>query len=258
MLFKENNNAGMKIVDLNSEKGEGISDTLKEAVEQNPEISNISIDKINKENTTMIEENNQVNIGPISAVKFLKDEVKVIDSPKIGSTIRPVLDSLLKFMNEVFFEGQPRYRSNIMLFDPKANTLRIKASDNMDGDDDETLTIDANAGVAGAALKSDSIVVADLTADHCFAYHPIHAWPELKSIFSIPIHDSEGTILGILNFDTNNRLQETRFKDELFKKHARLAAGIFAKIIQGEEQDKSTENKQNQHMQQQSRGIEAV
>jgi hypothetical protein len=76
---------------------------------------------------------------------------------------------------------------------------------NMNGDPDRNLKFKSNTGGAGNALQRDGIEVVNLSR-HDHPYYNIDStkvWKNMRSIFSIPIHDNELNIIGILNIDTD-------------------------------------------------------
>jgi hypothetical protein len=101
----------------------------------------------------------------------------------------------------------------------------------MDGDIDKNIQLESNTGVSGAALKANDIVTADLTTDERYAYNAAHVWSKMKSIFSIPIHNENGFILGLLNIDTDKTIEQTKFRNEQFRNYVRIASDIFGKIL---------------------------
>jgi hypothetical protein len=61
---------------------------------------------------------------------------------------------------------------------------------------------------------------------------PDRVWRELKSIISMPIHDSSQTRLGVLNIDSNKLIENSKFYDEDFKNAMHLATDALGKILE--------------------------
>jgi hypothetical protein len=61
---------------------------------------------------------------------------------------------------------------------------------------------------------------------------PDKVWKELKSIISMPIHDSDRNRLGVLNIDSDNKMDKTKFTDEHFKYTMGLAADAFGRLLE--------------------------
>jgi hypothetical protein len=235
VLFKEDNKAGIKILDSNSQELDEIKQAVQEKTRQNPEIGDkIKIDKIDKNNITSVQGNNQVIIKSPSSSSVMQVEsehIKVIYTPKITPSQKELLESLLMFMSKALFQERTKYRSNIMMFDQEDQKLKIFASYNMEGDIDKNIQIDSNAGVSGTALKSGDIVTVDLTLDEHYVYDPTRVWSKMKSIFSIPIYNEKALILGLLNIDTDKNIKQTKFRNENFRNYIRIASEIFGKIL---------------------------
>ena len=164
-------------------------------------------------------------------MQIANEQVNVIYTPKLEHGENELLESLLMFMNKMLFQERTRYISNIMLFDQKDQKLKIFASYNMDGDIDKNIQLESNAGVSGAALKANDIITADLTTDERYAYNATHVWSKMKSIFSIPIHNEDGFIMGLLNIDTDKTIKQTKFRNEQFRAYVRIASDIFGRIL---------------------------
>lgn len=58
---------------------------------------------------------------------------------------------------------------------------------------------------------------------------PDKVWKASNSIISVPIHDSNKNIIGVLNMDTNLYIDKTKFYDQDFKSAVWLAANGLGK-----------------------------
>ena len=226
VLFKEDNVAGLKLVKYWS----NAKANLNEAMKDNPDIK-IDIDKLVESNTYQVQENNRVVLGS-STIQISKNSVSIVHSPEIESH-KETIEMFLKFMTKSLMGEQLKYRSNVMLLDITDYTLKIEAHYNMDGDRDRNFKISAGAGGAGEALRRDNIEIVDLNR-HSHAYYNIDStkvWPEMRSLFSIPIHDSEQNILGVLNIDTNRNIVDTKFDDSHFQSCVGIASDILGRLL---------------------------
>jgi hypothetical protein len=61
---------------------------------------------------------------------------------------------------------------------------------------------------------------------------PDKVWKELKSIISMPIHDSIQTRFGVLNIECKKLIENSQFYDEDFKNAMNLAAESIGKILE--------------------------
>jgi hypothetical protein len=58
-------------------------------------------------------------------------------------------------------------------------------------------------------------------------------WSELKSIISMPIHDSSGEVkLGVLNIDSDQYIDKTKFYEADFKDTMGLAADALGMFLE--------------------------
>jgi hypothetical protein len=157
--------------------------------------------------------------------------VSVIISPSVSETDREILNAFLIFMIKALVGREQTYRANIMLLDPPDNRLKITAYYNMDGYVDRNIALPPNVGNAGESLQNDQEKIYDPRIMGRMKVDPDKIWMELKSIISMPIHDSQGAILGVLNIDSNKIPDQSKFLDEDFKIAMRLAADAFGRIL---------------------------
>jgi hypothetical protein len=119
-----------------------------------------------------------------------------------------------------------------MLLDPRDNLLKIAVHYNMDGFVDKNIALPPDMGCAGTALQKDSEALYDPRSMGSKGIDPDRVWKELKSIISMPIHDSMGARLGVLNIDCNRFLEDSGFYDEEFKNAMRIATDAFGKFLE--------------------------
>ena len=121
-----------------------------------------------------------------------------------------------------------------MMYDPKVKTLKIVASYRMEGYIDENLEFPVEDGAAGEAFREDKLVIVDLMLKNHADYKidPNTAWKEMRSIISIPIHDSDELIAGILNIDSNQFYTTAKFHEEELQRLLRLQTKIIGRIIE--------------------------
>jgi len=119
-----------------------------------------------------------------------------------------------------------------MTLDPRDNLLKIAAHYNMEGYKDQNISLPSNIGCAGHALTNDSEAFYDPRTMNGMGVDPDKVWKELKSIISMPIHDSDRNRLGVLNIDSDNKMDKTKFTDEHFKYTMGLAADAFGRLLE--------------------------
>jgi hypothetical protein len=125
---------------------------------------------------------------------------------------------------------QQTYRANIMFLDPRDNMLKIAVHYNME----RNISLPPNVGCSGTALQRDSEAFYDPRILGTMGIDQDRVWRELKSIISMPIHDSNGARLGVLNMDSDRPIENSGFYDEDFKGSMRLAADAFGKFLEKE------------------------
>jgi hypothetical protein len=229
VLFNENNRAGLKLVDVLAETKAGLAEALKN------EDTKIDVDNINENNVIPFKKEQSIAIGS-SVLQMNKNEtISIVRTPNIVEEDKQFLRLTLQFVVKSLLGKEGIYRANIMLLDPTSNKLKIEAHYNMDGYQDINIQLRPDEGCAGKALQEDSIRRVDLIVQTHAEYHvPSQTiWSEMKSIYSLPIHDTKGNILGLLNADTNQSLYDTRFvRDNDFDYCMRLASDVMGKYLE--------------------------
>jgi hypothetical protein len=202
ILFKENNRAGLKLIDVLPETKLRLSQGLEEEAVRN------NIAKIDERNVVSIGNEQSVTIGP-SVLQIGADQtVSIIHTPDIDEDDRRFLQLFLNLLVKSLLPMEGTYRANIMLLKTDSSTdsqrLRIEVHYNMDGYPDINIVLRPNEGGAAKALQKNAIQRVDLQIQTHEEYHVSSRslWQDMKSLYSLPIHDSRGYILGVLNVDS--------------------------------------------------------
>ncbi len=231
ILFNPNNKAGLQLINAKAEA----KNLLPEALKERPDIK-IETDKLDQSEVITVHEHERI-VLPTSTVLQLNEDrpASIIRTPKIEKPDKQILNSLLQLMVVSLVGGEQVYRSNIMLLDPGDNKLKIAARYNMDGYRDKNITLSSSSGGAGQALKFDITQRVDFntTPHQLMNIDPLQVWDKMKSLYALPIHDSEGAALGVLSIDTDNQLPNTRmYNDQDFDRAMNLAAESFGLILE--------------------------
>lgn len=228
IVFKEDNKHGFKLVDMLPQAKTNLTEALKEHKD-----IKISVDDLQEDNAVLVRESNRIAVGD-SLLQISSKDMGIIYTPRIKPELKPVLDLFLRFMVRSIFPDTPKYRANIMILDVVNNQLIIFSSYNMQDDKDQTLKISANTGGAGKAIEIDDIEPVDLNVYSHGRYriNPDLIWEKMKSLVSIPIHDSRDAIIGVLNIDCEQKLYDSGFLEDRFKQNLRLASSLVGQIIE--------------------------
>lgn len=153
--------------------------------------------------------------------------------PQFNLPLRPILArEYLGLMIRAWFRLRPEhYRANVMLWNPDWQILEMWASYGMDNGPVEELglTLYAGQGCAGQAFAHHRVVFVDLSVHRheSFGVNPLHVWPGMLSILSVPILRGQ-EIVGVLSIDSDLPLRESGFADpELFGDVSKYASMIF-------------------------------
>lgn len=228
ILFNPNNRAGLQLHTALSETKE----LFPKAQKHSSDIK-VDIDKIDEAHSITVERENRVAIGTSAMLQIDHDtSVSVINTPTVTEADREILKLLLHFIIIALVRNEQTYRANIMLLDPRDNLLKIAVHYNMDTHIDKNISLSPDMGCAGTALQSDSESLYDPRSQGLRGIPPDKVWKELKSIISMPIHDSNAARLGVLNIDSNKVTENSGFYDEDFKNAMRLATDIIGKFLE--------------------------
>ncbi len=231
VLFNPNNKAGLKLVESLSEA----KNVLPEALKQNADVI-IDPNKIAEANAITVEKLNRISIGSGTMLEVGEDNgISLIKTPKLSEKEKGVLESLLKFTVRAVIGKEQTYRANIMLLDPHDNLMKIAASYNMDEYEDKNISLKSGTGGAGKALRTSDIVKFDINYETHLStgVNPDEVWPELRSIFSIPVKDSSGSRLAVLSIDSDRNGKDTKwYGNTEFDNIMRLAADSFGKFLE--------------------------
>jgi hypothetical protein len=231
ILFNPNNKAGLQLINAKQEA----KALLPEALQNRPDIK-IETANLDKSDVITVKEHERVVLPSGGVLQLNEDKtVLVFRTPKVEESDRKVLNSLLQLLVISLVGGAQTYRSNIMLLDPGDNRLKIAARYNMDGYPDKNISLAADAGGAGVAFRQDRVNRLDLnvTPHQTLNVDPLAVWPGMKSIYSLPIHDSDNAILGVLSVDTDQLISTTRlYNDQNFDRSMILASESFGFILE--------------------------
>lgn len=172
----------------------------------------------------------------IKAIHDRKQAYKVYES-----VIHSLLDVAAVAMLKAANPTKDSIRVNVMLLEEDQRRLTIHYAYGFSGSDrDRFINIPINTGCAGLAFLHCNAYVANAT--ELFSATPAH-WglppsevekirPSLKSIFSIPIRINNNQCIGVLNFDSDNTIEEMKFSDEGVQLIAFSFADALAVLLQ--------------------------
>ncbi len=234
ILFNPNNKANLKMVDAMS-KAKKI---IPEAQKENPD-HKIDVKNLKEENVIEVSDNNRVILGSTALDFNLTDkEVSVIHSPRLSSNDQDFLKLFLQFMTESIIGTDIKkntYRANIMLLDPKENRFKIAAHYNMDKYVDRTISLTPNQGIVGKAIRKNRIETVDLTKpteNLEYGIDPRDVWEQMKTIFAIPVWDSNSVKVGVMSIDTSEVIHNTQFRNNNFEDIMRLASRAVGTFLE--------------------------
>jgi len=232
IFYNPNNKANLKMVEAISE----VKKIIPEAQKENTEYK-VNVDDIKEENVIQVNDKNRVILGSSAMDLNLEDKkVSIIHSPRLNFNDQSFLRFYLQFMTESVIGDairKFRYRSNIMLLDPKENRFKIAAYYNMERYEDKNISLRPDQGGVGKAFQKNDIQTVDLTerTDNLeYNIDPRSVWGEMKSIFCIPVADSNDVKVGVISIDSDQEMHDTRFRNPEFRDVMRLASrtlGLF-------------------------------
>jgi hypothetical protein len=161
-MFNPNNRAGLQLQSAVSETKKLLPEAIRNLpadLKTAPDLKDAQVDisKIDETHTVTVSKEGRVAIGTSAVLQMNEDtSVSIINTPKVDSADREILESLLMFMVRALVGRDQTYRANIMLLDPRDNLLKITAYYNMEGYIDKNIMLPSNMGCAGTALKKDS------------------------------------------------------------------------------------------------------
>jgi hypothetical protein len=238
VLFNPHNKAGLQLQGAISETKQILPEAIRSIPEElkgTPDFKDLSVDvdNIDETHTVTVPKEGRVAIGSSGVLQMNEDtSVSLINTPKVDSADREILESLLMFMVRALVRREQTYRANIMLLDPRDNLLKIAAYYNMEGYVDKNITLESNMGCSGTALRRGKEQLYDKSIMGSMGIDPDKIWKELESIISVPIHGSNETRLGVLNIDSNKPIESSHFRDEDFKHAMNLGSDAVGKILE--------------------------
>ena len=230
ILFKKDNKAGLDI--------ETALGSFKSKISEgdNQEKSKINIESL--QSTKGIIPMQKKSAVTVDAVIVDQDEKNVVLRPNviISSDVKECLELLLEstIMSLGLDEKEGTYRTNIMLYNPEKNNLKIVASYNMRGHVDENFELELNQGGAGTAFSEKEVHFVDLlTEEHeKYGVNSKTVWDKMKGILSVRISDVDGNAIGVLNIDSDQGYQIAGFHEDKMHRLLRMQAQIIAKILE--------------------------
>jgi len=229
ILFNSNNKAGLQLKDILPEVQENIvkNNTIQQDFKIDPS-------SLSQSSPIDVPDKKYVSIG--STLMTISNDAVVLRhipflSPEVKETIETILESLVKTL---FDTSSNVFRANVMLYNPIKNVLKIVASYNMRGSVDEDIEIDVKHGGAGESFRENGIKIVDLVLKKHEEYgiEQKYVWTEMKSIISVPIHDKDGMIIGVLNIDSNMKYQPAGFDNDSKQNALRMQAKIISNVIE--------------------------
>lgn len=238
MLFNPNNKAGLQLQSAISETKQILPQAIKgipEELKRTPDFKElkVDVDKIDEIHTVEVPNGGRASIGSSAVLQMNEDtSVSLINTPKVDSADRHILESLLMFLVRALVKREQTYRANIMILDPRDNLLKIAAYYNMQGYVDKNITLGSNMGCAGTSFKKGIEQLYDKSLMGFMGIDPDKVWKELQSIRAVPINGSNHTRLGVLNIDSDKPIESSHFRDEDFKHAMNLASDTIGMILE--------------------------
>jgi hypothetical protein len=126
-----------------------------------------------------------------------------------------------------------------MLLEPQQNLLNIAAQYNMDGPGmyDRDIQLSSAQGTAGRAFRDNKVRTFDKNENSHKDLGVLPGqerliWKDLSSIISMPIRSRNANRLGVLNMDSDQVIDETKFRDDDVKIPMGLAADAFGRFLE--------------------------
>jgi len=136
-------------------------------------------------------------------------------------TLKINIENILELMvKSLYGEKFNFYRSNIMLYNKRRNSLKIHYSFNMKGHKDRFFEIELDKYkdlCASLSFTKESLVVLD--AKNVELHNKLVAenkiWDKMLSVASVPIYSkNQKKVIGVLNIDSEMPLDKTEFKEQ--------------------------------------------
>jgi hypothetical protein len=136
-----------------------------------------------------------------------------IEYRKPGFRIERMLELMIKSLWGP--ANSAHYRSNIMLYNPKANQLQIKYHYNMMGAVDRNFELAPTQGCAGRAYSNKKPYWVDIpkSSHEKYLVDSGKVWGSMKSVMSVPIVRND-VVTGVLNVDSDLDMSTAMFDDE--------------------------------------------
>jgi hypothetical protein len=144
------------------------------------------------------------------------------------------INEMLEFMVKTIWgsDQASRFRSNVMLYEPKSKKLQIKYSYNMMGHNDRFLSLNPEQGCAGKAFKDEKAFWVDLTtcAHENYLVDSTRVWNPMKSVMSVPIFKDE-KVVGVLNIDSNMELPQVFMEEGKIDEKILNSATAYSDLV---------------------------
>lgn len=170
-----------------------------------------------------------IKAGLVTATAILNIIFVYYDYKKPAWKIEKVLELMVKSLWGPSV-GSAHFRSNVMIFDSKANKLRIKHSYNMMGYRDRNIVLEPNQGCAGNCFSTGEPFWVDITKIDIhkkYSIDPQKVWANMKSVMSVPISE-DSKIVGVLNIDSNLDLVTSKLNEE----KVYIIASAYSELIE--------------------------
>jgi hypothetical protein len=170
--------------------------------------------------------------GFVTATALLNVVFVYYDYKKPGWEIEKMLELMVKSLWGTS-DGPAHFRSNVMIYDSKANKLRVKHSYNMMGARDRDIVLEPNQGCAGSCYSSGEPFWVDITemdTHKIYSIDPQKVWQDMKSVMSVPIFEGRKTI-GVLNIDSNLDLATSKLDEEKVYSIASGYSDLIASLL---------------------------
>ncbi len=229
ILFKEQNNAGFTLVDALSEVSSDLQTkdpaqhlfkAKRDVLSNPPEVKELTDKQTIKFDSSFIQINN--------------NDIVLRPNPNLSSQKVDTIKMILAYSIHTLFTQTGTFRTSILTFNPESNTLKIKASFNMDGHVDEHLEIPIERGGAGATFTKNIEQVVDLSINgHKFwNVDSTTVWKGMKSFISIPIPNSDNIPLAVLGVDCDLTYVAAGFNNDDIRRNLRREAKIIGRVLE--------------------------
>ncbi len=132
--------------------------------------------------------------------------------------IENILSVAIRFMNQI--KPEVHFRCLVTLLVKKEYIRRTVCGVNIRTDPEHMNGVPADFGISGKAFVSGRLIADNLPEDHISGYPDDVqnlVWDKLKSVIAVPLRTGSNKIIGTLNFDSVESLEDTIFNIKEFK-----------------------------------------